>query len=100
VTVKPHGKRSRVPFPAATDVRSPGFRARSDGSQLRAVYSAAAYLEKNPSTSGTDISFHDMSHGESFLELAVDRFQGRGLWVSTNRSRPSPSLAVSAFARF
>jgi predicted ATPase len=22
-----------------------------------------------------------MSHGESFLELAADRFQGRGLWV-------------------
>ena len=39
------------------------------------------YLEKNPSTVGTDISFHDMSHGESFLELAVDRFRGRGLWV-------------------
>lgn len=38
------------------------------------------YLEKNPSTSG-DISFHDMSHGESFLELAVDRFRGSGLWV-------------------
>ncbi len=39
------------------------------------------YLEKNPSTVGTDISFHDMSHGESFLELAVDCFRGRGLWV-------------------
>jgi predicted ATPase len=38
------------------------------------------YLEKNPSMSG-DIPFHDMSHGESFLELAVDRFRGHGLWV-------------------
>jgi predicted ATPase len=39
------------------------------------------YLEKNPSTSAPDITFHDMSHGESFLELAADRFRGRGLWV-------------------
>jgi predicted ATPase len=38
------------------------------------------YLEKNPSGTG-DIPFHDMSHGESFLELAVDRFRGDGLWV-------------------
>lgn len=39
------------------------------------------YLERNPSLSRQDIPFHEMSHGESFLELAVDRFQGRGLWV-------------------
>ncbi len=39
------------------------------------------YLEQNPSMSRQDIAFHEMSHGESFLELAVDRFRGRGLWV-------------------
>jgi predicted ATPase len=38
------------------------------------------YLEQNPSRTG-DIQFHDMSHGESFLELAVNRFRGDGLWV-------------------
>ncbi|WP_309108558.1 AAA family ATPase [Arthrobacter sp.] len=35
----------------------------------------------DPSLSRQDIPFHEMSHGESFLELAVDRFQGRGLRV-------------------
>lgn len=39
------------------------------------------YLEKNPSTSRRDIAFHGMFHGESFLQLAVDRFRGDGLWV-------------------
>lgn len=37
------------------------------------------YLELNPGRNNT--AFHDMSHGESFLELAVDRFRGPGLWV-------------------
>ena len=39
------------------------------------------YLENNPSTSRPDLPFHEMSHGESFLDLARDRFQGPGLWV-------------------
>lgn len=37
------------------------------------------YLELNPGRNNT--AFHDMSHGESFLELAVDRFRGPGLGV-------------------
>ena len=40
-----------------------------------------AYLEMNPGMYSQDINFHDTSHGESFLELAVDRFRGHGLWV-------------------
>ncbi|MFJ6229382.1 hypothetical protein ACIQF8_05265, partial [Pseudarthrobacter sp. NPDC092184] len=51
------------------------------------------YLEKNPSTSGRDdVRFHDMSHGESFLELAVNRFRGRGLWVL---DEPESALSFS-----
>ena len=33
------------------------------------------YLEKNPSASRPDMTFHEVSHGESFLDLVVDRFK-------------------------
>ncbi|NVM97988.1 ATP-binding cassette domain-containing protein [Arthrobacter sp. SDTb3-6] len=40
-----------------------------------------SYLEDNPSTTRADAPFHRMSHGESFLSLAEDRFRGGGLWI-------------------
>lgn len=49
------------------------------------------YLENNPGRNG-DIPFHDMSHGESFLQLAVDRFRGPGLWVL---DEPESALSFS-----
>ena len=49
------------------------------------------YLEKNPSSRG-DAAFHDTSHGESFLELVVDRFRGAGLWVL---DEPESALSFS-----
>ena len=33
-----------------------------------------------------------MSHGESFLEVIVDRFRGRGLWVL---DEPEPALSFT-----
>jgi predicted ATPase len=62
-------------------VRNAGATRRGYFLRAETMHGFFTYLEKNPSTSGPDISFHDMSHGESFLELAVDRFRGRGLWV-------------------
>lgn len=62
-------------------VRNPGATRRGYFLRAESMHGLFTYLEQNPSTSGPDISFHDMSHGESFLELAVDRFQGPGLWV-------------------
>jgi predicted ATPase len=62
-------------------VRNAGATRRGYFLRAETMHGFFTYLEKNPSTSGRDISFHDMSHGESFLELAVNRFQGRGLWV-------------------
>ena len=62
-------------------VRNAGGTRRGYFLRAETMHGFFTYLEKNPSTVGTDISFHDMSHGESFLELAVDRFRGRGLWV-------------------
>lgn len=62
-------------------VRNAGTTRRGYFLRAETMHGFFTYLEKNPSTSGPDISFHDMSHGESFLELAVDRFRGHGLWV-------------------
>lgn len=39
-----------------------------------------SYLERNPG-GRAEPRFHELSHGESFLELVVDRFRGAGLWV-------------------
>ncbi|WP_113717944.1 AAA family ATPase [Arthrobacter dokdonensis] len=51
-----------------------------------------SYLEDNPSTSRTDLPFHRMSHGESFLSLAADRFRGGGLWML---DEPESALSFS-----
>jgi len=61
-------------------VRNAGTTRRGYFLRAETMHGFFTYLEKNPSRSG-DIPFHDMSHGESFLQLAVDRFQGHGLWV-------------------
>lgn len=50
------------------------------------------YLQENPSTRRRDLAFHDMSHGESFLELVIDRFRGGGLWVL---DEPESALSFS-----
>lgn len=61
-------------------VRNAGTTRRGYFLRAETMHGFFTYLEANPSKSG-DIPFHDMSHGESFLELAVDRFRGHGLWV-------------------
>ncbi|GAB3564170.1 AAA family ATPase [Arthrobacter alkaliphilus] len=62
-------------------VRNAGATRRGYFLRAETMHGFFTYLEKNPSTTGTDLSFHNMSHGESFLELVVDRFKGHGLWV-------------------
>lgn len=74
-------------------VRNAGATRRGYFLRAETMHGFFTYLERNPSTSGPDISFHDMSHGESFLELAVDRFRGRGLWVL---DEPESALSFAA----
>lgn len=50
------------------------------------------YLEENPSMGRPDSDFHSMSHGESFLQLIVDRFRGGGLWIL---DEPESALSFS-----
>lgn len=51
-----------------------------------------SYLEDNPSMTRQDVMFHRMSHGESFLSLAADRFRGGGLWIL---DEPESALSFS-----
>lgn len=55
-----------------------------DGFFLRAesFYNTASYLEKNSTMIRYGgVSFHKQSHGESFLALAMNRFEGNGLYI-------------------
>ena len=49
------------------------------------------YLEENPG-GGSEALFHEISHGESFLELVVDRFKKKGLWLL---DEPESALSFS-----
>ena len=40
-----------------------------------------SYLEQNPNPGAHDAAFHEMSHGESFLEILSSRFGDSGLYV-------------------
>lgn len=62
-------------------IRNAGTTRRGYFLRAESMHGFFTYLENNPSTRRKDLPFHEMSHGESFLELAADRFQGRGLWV-------------------
>lgn len=75
-------------------VRNAGTTRRGYFLRAETMHGFFTYLELNPSTSplGPDISFHEMSHGESFLELAVDRFRGPGLWLL---DEPESALSFS-----
>ncbi|GAA3401556.1 AAA family ATPase [Pseudarthrobacter polychromogenes] len=74
-------------------VRNAGTTRRGYFLRAETMHGFFTYLEKNPSTSGRDdIRFHDMSHGESFLGLAINRFRGRGLWVL---DEPESALSFS-----
>ena len=73
-------------------VRNAGATRRGYFLRAETMHGFYTYLEKNPSTSLPDIPFHDMSHGESFLQLAADRFNGPGLWVL---DEPESALSFS-----
>lgn len=49
-----------------------------------------SYLEDLPG--GMDPAFHEMSHGESFMEIALEKFRGGGLWIL---DEPESALSFS-----
>lgn len=55
-----------------------------DGFFLRAesFYNTASFLDRNSSLLRYGgVSFHEQSHGESFLALVINRFEGNGLYI-------------------
>ena len=50
------------------------------------------YLESNPPQGGREARFHEMSHGESFLEVLRSRFDGSGFYVL---DEPESALSFS-----
>lgn len=55
-----------------------------DGFFLRAesFYNTASYLDENSTMKRYGgMSFHEQSHGESFLSLVTNRFEGNGLYI-------------------
>ena len=55
-----------------------------DGFFLRAesFYNTASYLDENSTLARYGgVSFHKQSHGESFLSLVLNRFEGNGLYI-------------------
>lgn len=71
-------------------IRNAGTTRRGYFLRAETMHGFFTYLEKNPGP--RDVAFHEMSHGESFLELAVDRFRGAGLWVL---DEPESALSFS-----
>lgn len=55
-----------------------------DGFFLRAesFYNTASFLDENSSLRRYGgVSFHEQSHGEAFMALATNRFEGKGLYI-------------------
>ncbi|KQM61033.1 ATP-binding cassette domain-containing protein [Agreia sp. Leaf210] len=71
-------------------VRNAGASKRGYFLRAETMHGFYTYLEQNPG--GSEPNFHEMSHGESFLELVVDRFRGPGLWVL---DEPESALSFS-----
>lgn len=73
-------------------VRNAGSAKRGYFLRAETMHGFFSYLEENPSTARADLPFHEMSHGESFLALAEDRFRKPGLWVL---DEPESALSFS-----
>jgi predicted ATPase len=71
-------------------VRNAGATKRGYFLRAETMHGFFTYLEQNPG--GSEPLFHEMSHGESFLELVVHRFRGPGLWVL---DEPESALSFS-----
>jgi predicted ATPase len=73
-------------------VRNAGASKRGYFLRAETMHGFFTYLEDNPNPYWQDIRFHERSHGESFLDLAEDRFRGPGLWLL---DEPESALSFS-----
>lgn len=74
----------------------------NDGFFLRAesFYNTASYLDENSELKRYgNVSFHEQSHGEAFLSLIANRFEGNGLYLLDEpESALSPLRLMSLLA--
>jgi predicted ATPase len=75
-----------------TLTREPGGSRRGFFLRAETMHSFYTYLEDNPGSDRTEPAFHEMSHGESFLELLSARFDDPGLYVL---DEPEAALSFS-----
>ncbi|MFJ3958247.1 AAA family ATPase [Arthrobacter sp. NPDC090010] len=73
-------------------IRNAGTTRRGYFLRAEAMHGFFTYLERNPRLGGAEPRFHDLSHGESFLALAEERFRGAGLWIL---DEPESALSLS-----
>ncbi|RJT94924.1 ATP-binding cassette domain-containing protein [Arthrobacter frigidicola] len=73
-------------------IRNAGAARRGYFLRAETMHGFYSYLEANPSLYRPDLTFHEMSHGESFLHLVGDRFEGPGLWIL---DEPESALSFS-----
>ena len=72
-------------------IRNPGTSRRGYFLRAETLHGFYTYLEQNPAKR-PEPRFHEMSHGESFLELIVNRFREGGRWVL---DEPESALSFS-----
>lgn len=61
--------------------------------RAESMHSFYTYLEEHPGPGGRDPKFHEMSHGESFLEILAARFGDPGLYIL---DEPESALSFSS----
>ena len=85
---------SESPLWKAIELRR-GIGASRWGFFLRAetMHGFYSYLEANPGRGGADPVFHEMSHGESFLQVLATRFANPGFYVL---DEPESALSFTA----
>lgn len=75
-------------------VRGPGSSRWGFFLRAETMHGWYSYLEDHPRTTGEpDVTFHEMSHGESFLAVLESRFTGRGLFCL---DEPEAALSFSS----
>lgn len=71
--------------------RNPGTTHRGYFLRAETMHGLFTYLEQNPGA-GPEAAFHEISHGESFLELVLGKFKKQGLWLL---DEPESALSFS-----
>ena len=79
-------------------VRGPRGRGWAYFLRAETMHGLYTYLEDNPSWHSEEPLFHELSHGESFLEVLSTRFDSAGFYLRDEPSRRCPSPRASPWS--